>query len=288
MHSSAPHEYDRFVAEDSHLTAQFDTFETDTFAQDWTGVNNILVPPFALVGQVLQHLQEHGGFGTLILPKWEAKWYWPLLVKMQTSEFLEIGNWAFRAGPSGSAEPWKGPWTMVAVQLRAPTMLGGALPETEAELAAMRWAKSTTSGYERVFGKLQGLAKTAQTPLNLWTVDRVIDVLIHWREYAPTEIHTVVTILNHTFDGLGIPSPARGKRVLDLLVGAVRKDALTKTHRILQPEFEVAWLRAFVRSTGCWTFYKNRDTAIVAVGFRLARRPSDLAVVDWEHICFEA
>lgn len=36
----------------------------------------------ALVGKVVSLLKEQGSAAVLIVPKWEAQWWWPLLVEL--------------------------------------------------------------------------------------------------------------------------------------------------------------------------------------------------------------
>ncbi|MCP3661440.1 MAG: hypothetical protein GY696_02925 [Gammaproteobacteria bacterium] len=82
-----PHSIDRFA---DHKNAQLPRFNSkyfvpgtsgvDAFSYSWTGENNWLVPPLFLVCRTIQHLRESTARGTLIIPKWPAQPYWPLLV----------------------------------------------------------------------------------------------------------------------------------------------------------------------------------------------------------------
>ena len=58
------------------------TAAVDAFSQDWGHVMNLLVPPLYLVMRVLQHLIKDQAQGILVVPRWEAQPWWPLLCKV--------------------------------------------------------------------------------------------------------------------------------------------------------------------------------------------------------------
>ncbi len=91
-----PHTIDRFA---DHKNCQLRRFNSrycvpgtsgvDAFAQDWSNENNWLVPPLFLVPQTIQHLRECHALGTIVIPKWTAQSYWPLLVN-QSGNFQQF------------------------------------------------------------------------------------------------------------------------------------------------------------------------------------------------------
>ena len=46
---------------------------------DWSGENNWLLPPVALIPRVVRHAQQCRAEGTLVVPQWESAPFWPLV-----------------------------------------------------------------------------------------------------------------------------------------------------------------------------------------------------------------
>jgi len=119
-----PHSVDRLADEQNHQVTLFNshracpgTAGVDAFSQDWSNHMNWVVPSFALVGRVLQHLAESGARATVVLPAWEAQPWWPLLLSL-AKEWHPLDATDFEAGPSGFVEPAKNPaWKFFAVRI---------------------------------------------------------------------------------------------------------------------------------------------------------------------------
>jgi hypothetical protein len=87
----------------------------DAFSVSWAGEVNLLVPPFYLILQVLQHLVKSQAVGLLVVPRWEAQPWWPVLLRLSTRVVhLGLGAEVAMPGPSGQCEPARGRWTMEA------------------------------------------------------------------------------------------------------------------------------------------------------------------------------
>ena len=89
-----PHTVDRFASHMNHLTPRFNsrfwcpgTEGVNAFAFDWRRDNNWVNTPFGLIPRVLQHMHACGASGTLIVPHWISRPWWPML---QPS----AGSWA--------------------------------------------------------------------------------------------------------------------------------------------------------------------------------------------------
>ena len=52
----------------------------DAFAQCWSNDFNWCNPPFSLIGRVLCKIMQDQAHGILIIPRWPAAWWWPMLV----------------------------------------------------------------------------------------------------------------------------------------------------------------------------------------------------------------
>jgi hypothetical protein len=83
----------------------------DALSADWRGVRNYAFPPVALVGQTLLLVQEQRASTVLIVPKWEAHWWWPVLVELAQVLVplvnLSAGAEQFRAvRPGGPCHPF--------------------------------------------------------------------------------------------------------------------------------------------------------------------------------------
>jgi hypothetical protein len=87
----------------------------DAFSQSWVGSVSLLVPPFALILRVLQHLVEDRAIAILFCPLWEAQPWWPILLRVSSRSIsLGRGHQATVPGPSGVNEPARGQWQMQA------------------------------------------------------------------------------------------------------------------------------------------------------------------------------
>lgn len=119
-----PHIFDRLADENNHQVPFFNSRRRcpgsagmDAFSQDWSGHMNWVVPPFALVGRVLQHLAEGGARATVVIPAWEAQPWWPLLLSL-AKEWYPLSPQDFVPGPSGFVEPHKNSeWRLFAVRI---------------------------------------------------------------------------------------------------------------------------------------------------------------------------
>eukprot|EP00882_Tetradesmus_deserticola_P001761 GHRQ01001893.1.p1 GENE.GHRQ01001893.1~~GHRQ01001893.1.p1 ORF type:complete len:342 (-),score=65.32 GHRQ01001893.1:81-1106(-) len=56
----------------------------DALSADWSAMRNYAFPPVKLVGQVLELVIEQRATTVLIAPRWEAQWWWPLLLQAAT------------------------------------------------------------------------------------------------------------------------------------------------------------------------------------------------------------
>ena len=81
-----PHTVDRFASDKNHLLPVFNSkfwcpgsAGVDAFALNWQGANNWCNPPFSLIGRVLTHMRMQGAVGTVIVPFWPKRPWWPLL-----------------------------------------------------------------------------------------------------------------------------------------------------------------------------------------------------------------
>ena len=81
-----PYTFDRFAnnlnAKCELFTSLYDCPNTsglDAFAYDWSNHNNWLVPPPHLIARTLAHLKRCCAHGTLVVPRWPAAPFWPLL-----------------------------------------------------------------------------------------------------------------------------------------------------------------------------------------------------------------
>ena len=122
-----PHTVDRFASHTNHLTLHFNsrfwcpgTEGVNAFAFDWSGDNNWVNPPFCLIPRVLHHMRACGASGTLLVPRWISRPWWPLLQPRE-------GHWA--------------PFVVAARPLRrAPDLfLPGPFAGNTVAMAAPRW-----------------------------------------------------------------------------------------------------------------------------------------------------
>ncbi len=108
-----PHSIDRMADSWNTKLPRFDAVwlcpgveSVETFARDWQGENNWVVPPFRLIFDVLLHVAECQALATLVVPQWEGQPWWPQLEEMRVGDAFHIGTDAFHPGPSGYVEPW--------------------------------------------------------------------------------------------------------------------------------------------------------------------------------------
>ena len=117
-----PHEVDRFASMTSTQIPVYNslyldpcTSGVDAFAQDWSGKNNFVNAPFALIPKVLKLLQQQGSTATIIAPKWPAQPWYKDLINMTIAPPipLPMSNRTIRA--MNMAEPLKNPkWKIYA------------------------------------------------------------------------------------------------------------------------------------------------------------------------------
>jgi hypothetical protein len=81
-----PHEVDRMASDTNKQLLRFNsrwwcpgTEAVDCFTQDWSGSNNWCNPDFNLITQILEHMSFCRAHGTIIIPKWVARPWWPLI-----------------------------------------------------------------------------------------------------------------------------------------------------------------------------------------------------------------
>ena len=81
-----PHTFDRFASATNKHCMQFNSrfwcpgsAGVNALAYDWVGENNWVNPPFALIGRVLLHMKACKAVGTIIVPWWPKREWWPLL-----------------------------------------------------------------------------------------------------------------------------------------------------------------------------------------------------------------
>ena len=64
----------------------------DAFLVPWAKERLWAFPPIALIGRVLQRLQQEGGRMLLLTPDWPSQPWWPALFDMATREPLRISH----------------------------------------------------------------------------------------------------------------------------------------------------------------------------------------------------
>ena len=108
-----PHSIDRMADSWNTKLPRFDAVwlcpgveSVETFARDWQGENNWVVPPFRLIFDVLLHVAECQALATLVVPQWEGQPRQPPLKEMRVGDAFLIGSDAFHPSPSGYVEPW--------------------------------------------------------------------------------------------------------------------------------------------------------------------------------------
>lgn len=105
--------YDRFATRSNRKTWLYDSLEEgrDTFSvESWTGRENLIVCPFALLNQVLNLMKEQGAKGIVVAPVWPRKLWWPTLMKLTSLPGLQLDTRRdFAPEPlSGFSEPLRG------------------------------------------------------------------------------------------------------------------------------------------------------------------------------------
>ena len=95
-----PHTLDGFA---SHTTKQLHRFcsrwwnpeclAVDAFTLKWEEENVWLSPPFYLIGDAIEKVQQDGCNGTLIVPEWTSAWWWPLLFKDREECRAPVVTW---------------------------------------------------------------------------------------------------------------------------------------------------------------------------------------------------
>jgi hypothetical protein len=85
----------------------------DAFSMAWGDGVSLLVPPFYLILRMLQHLVESQAVGLIVILRWEAQPWWPVLLRVTTKAIvLGSGVEVTELGPSGKCELARGRWTM--------------------------------------------------------------------------------------------------------------------------------------------------------------------------------
>jgi len=121
-----PHTMDRMADSQNSKCGRFNSIRwcpgtsgVDCFTQNWEKENNYVCPPINLIARVLKHLKYCNAKGTIIVPKWPAQPWWPLLLSMQ-EEWICLGEpyQVFLQGKSRMVEPWKNSnWEFLAVRI---------------------------------------------------------------------------------------------------------------------------------------------------------------------------
>jgi hypothetical protein len=87
----------------------------DVFSAVWGNEVNLLVPPFYLILCVLWHLVKSQAVGLIVVLRWEAQPWWPVLLHVTTKTIvLGSSTEVTEPGPSGKCKPAQGQWTMEA------------------------------------------------------------------------------------------------------------------------------------------------------------------------------
>ena len=117
---------DRFASPENAKLLRFNTRwahpESESYnamAQDWSREFSYACPPLAMVGPVLQLVQEQGARAVVVVPEWIAQPWWPLLQRLAKKRLrLGPGAQVFQAGMSGQCAPHKNSaWTFWAVEV---------------------------------------------------------------------------------------------------------------------------------------------------------------------------
>jgi ribonuclease HI len=94
-----PHQVDRFASITNAQLPNYNSFRhdpltsgVDALAQDWSGTNNFCNPPWRMINQVLNKVNQCGAMATLIAPKWPQQLWYQKLCKMSVCEPIPIPN----------------------------------------------------------------------------------------------------------------------------------------------------------------------------------------------------
>jgi len=119
-----PHTVDRFATDKNHLLPRYNSRfydpkaeATDAMLQSWTRENNFVNPPFRMISQILNKIHQEQCDATLIIPLWPSAPWFPLLLRLASDYFCVNPQSILPASLSGSAEPLKNKWTIVACRI---------------------------------------------------------------------------------------------------------------------------------------------------------------------------
>ena len=98
-------------------TIQYAPYTTDAMLQSWTRENNFVNPPFRMISQILNKIHQEQCDATLIAPLWPSAPWFPLLLRLASDYFFVNPQSILPATQSGSAEPLKNKWTIVACRI---------------------------------------------------------------------------------------------------------------------------------------------------------------------------
>jgi len=90
-------EVDAFASAKNHLLDRFWSYfhehgceAVNFFAQNLQGVKLWMNPPFNLIGRVLMEVQRQGAEGVILVPQWESKPWWPVLMAMAVCPPIQV------------------------------------------------------------------------------------------------------------------------------------------------------------------------------------------------------
>jgi hypothetical protein len=128
-----PYDHDRCA---STFNAQLPTFTSywhcpgsagvDCFSQDWAGVNNWCNPVFAFIPRILQHMSYCRARGTVLVPNWPDRPWYPLLFPRPGAtapwllevKRLKARHGLFRFAYGGSSRPAPAPrWDILLLRI---------------------------------------------------------------------------------------------------------------------------------------------------------------------------
>ena len=119
-----PHTVDRFATDKNHQLPRYNSRfydpkaeATDAMLQTWTRENNFVNPPFRMIPQILNKIYQEQCDATLIAPLWPSAPWFPLLLRLASDYFFVNPQSILPATQSGSAEPLKNKWTIVACRI---------------------------------------------------------------------------------------------------------------------------------------------------------------------------
>jgi hypothetical protein len=129
-----PHTVDRFADDQNKHVSSFNsrwfcpgTSAVDALAEPWSGENNWLHPPTALISIVIAKLRDERGHGTLIAPRQVWRQWWPSLFPAHGEPSPVVGTvelsrrkYSFTAHEAAASVGHYGeppPWPMIAIRL---------------------------------------------------------------------------------------------------------------------------------------------------------------------------